>query len=752
MELSFPHTELETSASFVTKAFSLGDQKVIMTLLRSKLYSYPIRTICQEIMSNARDAHREVGKPEVPIVVTIPNNLDPTFKVQDFGPGISPARMWDVFVQYGNSTKRADNVQTGGFGLGAKSPFSYVDSFSIVTVTAENGKMVRREYCAYIDPTQIGAMSVVKEEVTDEKQGTTIVIPCKPGDERSFVEGVRGVSNYWAVRPEIKGRTDFRWDEVTFNYKANDGSWGVALKDDSRIVLDGIPYRMQLDLLYPGVSDWDKNEDRSFAKHGLHLFLPGGSLKVTASREDLDYQPEVIFAIKEYIKKARKDIEVVVNDQISMAKTWWEACVAARMARSNMGWIDVNQHTWNGLKLRETISSDRCSKFWRFERVRSKHKSSGQHNVYISVDVMVVEDDLDCSKPSAQRVATLFDQNPGVNNIFVLSRRKPEAPNPAHSAYDKANAATYAKDYDEALKEWETEYQWSKLGIVKLSTIPAKKIQRVVTNVAPAAKARLFEYETVSDCWSREDSIDLQAGKGHFVVLYKNRAYLEVQTDLGLSEVWNESEAISSTDLLAYHNYCRKGDKDFRVYGISTRNLGKLGPGWVNLKIKLAAEAKVLVKDRELKKLIGADVHINDDALYGHAADIVPTLADKSGVGYKMFSMALKFQTQKSQSTQLMLIMKMLKRRAWLNKVNSQKFDWTSLTESFGRTYPLLEYQLNRWFCKRNVPDIVLYINSKDAEIRAAARAAKAAKAAKAKAEADKVAEAQEVENDLDGL
>ena len=175
MKVHLLDQEIEASAPFATEEFDIGDKAIILEILRSKMYSDPIKTIAQEIMSNARDAHREIGN-DAPITVYLPTRIDQTFKIRDFGPGITPDRMANVFIKYGNSTKRDTDAQTGGFGLGAKSPFSYTDMFTVVSITPDNGVRMRREYIAYIDKKRIGSMSLVKEEVTTEAQGTCISI------------------------------------------------------------------------------------------------------------------------------------------------------------------------------------------------------------------------------------------------------------------------------------------------------------------------------------------------------------------------------------------------------------------------------------------------------------------------------------------------------------------------------------------------------------------------------------------------
>jgi light-regulated signal transduction histidine kinase (bacteriophytochrome) len=119
MRIAGHGNKFESNQQTETQSFGIGDPSVVIEILRNRLYEHKIRTLVQEYMSNARDAHREVGQKRR-IEVVAPTQLEPTFKVRDFGPGISPDRMANVFVLYGASTKRTNNTQTGGFGCSAK--------------------------------------------------------------------------------------------------------------------------------------------------------------------------------------------------------------------------------------------------------------------------------------------------------------------------------------------------------------------------------------------------------------------------------------------------------------------------------------------------------------------------------------------------------------------------------------------------------------------------------------------------------
>ena len=89
---------------------------VTMSGIAKDKVAYPVREVC----TNAWDASR--GEFEV----HLPTWLDMTFRVRDFGPGLSHAQVRDVYTRMFQSTKNDDNDAVGGLGLGCKSPFAYL--------------------------------------------------------------------------------------------------------------------------------------------------------------------------------------------------------------------------------------------------------------------------------------------------------------------------------------------------------------------------------------------------------------------------------------------------------------------------------------------------------------------------------------------------------------------------------------------------------------------------------------------------
>jgi hypothetical protein len=194
MKLANTTVEVISNVKTQKTAFSFSedsqDAALAIDVITNKGYKYKIQTPVQEYICNARDAHREI-KQTRPIEITIPTLFDPTFKVRDFGAGISPAKMTDVFIKFFSSTKRRDNNQTGGFGLGAKSAFAYTDSFGIVSIC--DG--IKYSYTAY--KAGQGMLQPEGEEETQEPDGVTISIAINSKDVEEFKKAVTRATFFW---------------------------------------------------------------------------------------------------------------------------------------------------------------------------------------------------------------------------------------------------------------------------------------------------------------------------------------------------------------------------------------------------------------------------------------------------------------------------------------------------------------------------------------------------------------------------
>lgn len=381
MKLASHSNKLETNAEIESQNFGIGDASVVIEILRNRLYEHKIRTLTQEYICNARDAMREIGKTAGQIQVKVPTSFDPTFTVRDFGPGISPDRMGSVFVLYGSSTKRSSNNQTGGFGIGAKSAWSYTDSFTIIT----HIDGVCRTYVAHTGVNNNGRLDLISTGKTQEANGTEIQIAVKPNDVREFRDAILRAVYFWDERPALKGLTDqseferFKGLAISQNLEVvADGALPVSLRNeiDSHsdlgfAVIDGVPYPLHGKLL-----DKIKTFEtvRQTIRGKVLIFLGNGVLEVSASRESIADSAVTQAALTKIGAKLSLEVKTHIANQFGAIKNVKEFLKVysefsglldiSSFANYNRYQINhngylVNKEIFNGLTIFDTHSLDR---------------------------------------------------------------------------------------------------------------------------------------------------------------------------------------------------------------------------------------------------------------------------------------------------------------------------------------------------------------------------------------------------------
>jgi anti-sigma regulatory factor (Ser/Thr protein kinase) len=295
--------EVHTSDFKKENFFGVKDISILFEILRSKLYTMPLRTCLQEIISNALDANIENNRQDQPIEITCPDMDNMNISIRDYGIGIDPERITDVFLNYGSSTKNQSNAEHGGFGIGAKSPFAYTETFSIKTATTDGWV---REYIAYIDETRIGKLVQINQKLHDGITGTTIIIPCKTvGDIVEVKQHIESICKYFDVPPLVNGKEVLK-TERKYEYLGIDMSdIGVSLVEGGStitILVGQIPYILQSArieesrkrLVFRGVKSFN-----------MLLKFKIGEIALSASREQIELSPKNYAAIGRKIQKAK---------------------------------------------------------------------------------------------------------------------------------------------------------------------------------------------------------------------------------------------------------------------------------------------------------------------------------------------------------------------------------------------------------------------------------------------------------------
>lgn len=130
MEIVPQYEENMVSAGLTdsTKMTFSTDVAHLFALLSKNLYGNPRLAAVREIITNAWDAHIEAGKTDTPIRI---RNDGDSFVIQDFGFGLAPDKFLELYGVVGGSSKRGDNRQTGGMGIGKMAPLASMPHFSV---------------------------------------------------------------------------------------------------------------------------------------------------------------------------------------------------------------------------------------------------------------------------------------------------------------------------------------------------------------------------------------------------------------------------------------------------------------------------------------------------------------------------------------------------------------------------------------------------------------------------------------------
>ena len=183
----------------------MADSAAFYHILSASLYSNPLLAAIREIVCNADDAHQQAGVTE-PVQIFV-GELDESqgkmLVVRDFGHGIPDDKMDDIYLVFGESTKKDDSGSTGGFGLGSKAPWAVVDQF-FVTSNHNGTKTIYT--LVKSDPDNDGRPSIqvmFRGPTTDT--GLEVRVPIVSTiDKANVVAHIKGVVFYGGIHATLK--------------------------------------------------------------------------------------------------------------------------------------------------------------------------------------------------------------------------------------------------------------------------------------------------------------------------------------------------------------------------------------------------------------------------------------------------------------------------------------------------------------------------------------------------------------------
>lgn len=303
--------------------FGISNSPEFFNILSSTLYKDQILAVVREVLCNAWDAHIEAGCTHIPVAITLD---DEKFVIRDFGKGIHRDDMSLIYGTYGNSTKKNDGTQTGGFGLGCKSPFAYTDHFEVISCHEGVKTIYNLSKSNAQAMGKPGIIPIASFPASDSGLQVTIAIH-NHDDRARFRTLIKRIASNGDMNMTLNGKKieKLDFDTTKANYLV---TREMLLDEPSRIMVrygnvvypvDSIPalakeYRSITDHLdslsrRPGMC-----YDRNNPVYHIVFQAPPHSIAVTPSRESLSMQEHTINTLRKLYQDFLGMIHKQFND------------------------------------------------------------------------------------------------------------------------------------------------------------------------------------------------------------------------------------------------------------------------------------------------------------------------------------------------------------------------------------------------------------------------------------------------------
>lgn len=592
MRLTEENIKVSVSGDMSEQSFSIHDQGMIFSILRNQMYSDPVSAIAREICCNARDAQREVGKGDLPITVILPNAFSSVLKICDKGPGISPERMTNVFLRYAASTKRNDNTQTGGFGLGAKTPFSYSDTFNIVTVFNK----VKYNYSCYIDETKVGKISLMNEEPTTDENGTEIHIPIEKKDYAKFEKEIFQATKWFNPLPEVVGA--LKKFEKTEKFISG-SSWFMLDQNKSsynghHFLIDGIEYKANMEKYSHKFSD----NACPYKNYNLYLEFGIGELSLSANRESVYYDDATIAKIVAKYEQMSNEVQSQLQNEVDSCASYREAYNKAVKIRANFGRNFNFTYNKEPVEILASQENDFYCRIYYTDRMSNGLKQgagfTSSREILEDDCFVIIGDDDNVSTLRTKSFENFIEENK-YNRYFVVELNSAETQKEANA---NRNRYYYTSSKVPQMKELSNDeivkkFNFDKFNILYMKDVPIVQKKHSKTN---EPRLSVFKFYNIGERHVVLSSIaEFKNAKNKLVWHYsENKTYSENIKYINSSEVFaNNTHASSLTNSSQYKLFEQinllNDNKDTTIFLVSRQNFER------------DSFKKMYTKDQELK-------------------------------------------------------------------------------------------------------------------------------------------------------
>ncbi len=319
---------IESTTTSTKMRLSEDASSMVFQMFTKLIYSNPIGTVVREITSNCFDSHTEAGVNKPVVIRKHKDEQTNTNYISfiDFGVGMSPDRIYNIYGTYFESTKRVDNTQIGGFGVGGKTPLAYKRStgqgenefdntFYVITIFDK----IKYFYCI-AEGEECPVIHKLHEEATEEGNGTEVQIPVLEKDfedfQREMTKQLYYFENIVFEGWEYENYSGEIVSPLSNDYQIIRGKnflfRGDAYDNNMHVCLGRVTYPIDYDTIGLSPSDYSLP---------IALKLEVGDVNVTVSRESIDYSEATIKMLKKKLTAAKAEIKTLITKQYKSIKT-----------------------------------------------------------------------------------------------------------------------------------------------------------------------------------------------------------------------------------------------------------------------------------------------------------------------------------------------------------------------------------------------------------------------------------------------
>jgi len=341
--------------------FKIANSPKAFEILSSNLYQDKPLAVIREISCNAADAHKITGRPISDIKVHLPTYGEPYFSVRDFGPGLSPDEIFDLYTTYFKSGKDHSNDFIGGFGLGSKAPFSIADQFS---VTSWHGGQ-RSEYIMYKN-SGTPQVNAIRQTPDNSTTGLEVKVAVT-GNISDWISRATSFFAWWKDLPTFnvdystRINSMLKPDNIAFGSKTIlDGYplWAIfkeiSYTNSITAFMGLVPYKINLDAIVGLPAD----AKEFLSNKKLVLAFRVGELNISPSREALSYDQQTCRTLLDRLKSIADEYAAKVKAALANQPNLYSARVFVYAPGSEAHFIGPDRPkglTWRGKPIKRGI-------------------------------------------------------------------------------------------------------------------------------------------------------------------------------------------------------------------------------------------------------------------------------------------------------------------------------------------------------------------------------------------------------------